>query len=291
MMKVDVFILVYHPVDKFLSLLHMLERQKGATFTVHIVDSAAMGTEYKEALNELDSTTYKKISASSFNHGGTRQQCLEENPDSDISIFFTQDAVPADDHTIANIIETFADPSVGCAYGRQLPHSDANPFARFARFFNYKDTSYTYCFADRAEHGIKTVFCSDSFAAYRYRAMKEIGGFPKNVILSEDMYVAAKMLIAGWKISYSAEAKVLHSHNYSIIEEFKRYYSIGIFHGQEPWIRRTFGNAEGEGKRYIMKEFAYIYKISWRLVPEMMIRDAIKYIGYKIGNIHSVFTH
>ncbi len=35
------------------------------------------------------------------------------------------------------------------------------------------------------------------------------------------MYVAAKMLISGWKIAYNANSQVFHSHNYSIWQEFK----------------------------------------------------------------------
>ena len=52
-MKVEVFIPVYHPDEKFLSTLKMLKQQKGVTFTVHVVDSAEMGTAYRTALNEI----------------------------------------------------------------------------------------------------------------------------------------------------------------------------------------------------------------------------------------------
>jgi hypothetical protein len=76
-MKVEVFIPVYHPDEKFLSTLKMLKQQKGVTFTVHIVDSAEMGTAYRTALNEIAHATYSQIPASSFNHGGTRQQCID----------------------------------------------------------------------------------------------------------------------------------------------------------------------------------------------------------------------
>ena len=42
---------------------------------------------------------------------------------------------------------------------------------------------------------MKTAFNSNSFAAYRRKALKDVGGFPINTILSEDMYVTAKMLL------------------------------------------------------------------------------------------------
>lgn len=282
-MKVDVYIPVYNPGEKFLSLLNMLKRQKGIAFTVHVIDSAAMGPEYRYALKGLESATYRQIPASLFNHGGTRQRCLEENPNSDICIFLTQDAVPADEYAIANLLKIFADPMIGCAYGRQLPYKDATPIAEFARCFNYKEISYTYCFSDRLEHGIKTAFCSDSFAAYRYSAMKAVGGFPLNVILSEDMYVAAKMLMAGWKVSYRADAQVYHSHNYTILEEFKRYFDIGAFQRRESWIRRTFGKAEGEGKKFVCKEIKFLFARYPYLIPALIVRNIMKYLAYRLG--------
>ena len=84
---------------------------------------------------------------------------------------------------------------------------------------------------------MKTAFNSNSFAAYRRKALKDVGGFPINTILSEDMYVTAKMLLKNWSVAYCADAKVYHSHNYTIWQEFKRYFDIGVFHAKEAWIR------------------------------------------------------
>jgi len=42
--------------------------------------------------------------------------------DADILIYMTQDALLAEPQSLKNLIESFRDPSVGMAYGRQLPH-------------------------------------------------------------------------------------------------------------------------------------------------------------------------
>ena len=112
--------------------------------------------------------------------------------------------------------------------------------------------------ADAAELGIKAAFMSNSFAAYRREALMAVGGFPKHVIFAEDMYVAAKMLMAGWKVVYEGSACCRHSHNYTIIEEFRRYFDMGVFHAREPWIRENFGGAGGEGLRYVKSELKYL---------------------------------
>lgn len=89
---------------------------------------------------------------------------------------------------------------------------------------------------------------------YRRSALEAVGGFPADVIGSEDAYVAARMLLAGWKVQYAASAQVYHSHDYRLMDEFHRYFDIGVFYGREPWIRQAFGDAGGEGKRYVLAE-------------------------------------
>lgn len=74
------------------------------------------------------------------------------------------------------------------------------------------------------------------------------------MIGSEDAYVAARMLLAGYQVRYAASAQVYHSHDYRLLEEFRRYFDIGVFYGREPWIRQAFGDAGGEGKRYVLAE-------------------------------------
>lgn len=98
------------------------------------------------------------------------------------------------------------------------------------------------------KNGVKTVFMSNSFSAYRIDVLQQLGGFPSDTILCEDMYFTAKAVLAGYKVAYVSEAVVRHSHNYSAVEEFKRYFDIGVFHADEPWIREKFGGAGGEGK-------------------------------------------
>src|SRR5690606_21821348 len=103
--------------------------------------------------------------------------------------------------------------------------------------------------ADRNTLGLKAVFSSNSFAVYRLSVLRELGGFPERVILSEDMHLAARAVMAGHKLAYAAQAAVRHSHNYTPLQEFRRYFDIGVFHTEQAWIARTFGGAGGEGRR------------------------------------------
>ena len=223
-----------------------------------------------------------------FNHGATRQLALEHLLKSarlDVIIFMTQDVLLKGE-SLAALVKIFgADESVGLSYGRQLPHADATEEAKFLRAFNYPPESQLRSFDDRKLFGIKTAFASNSFAAYRVDALQSVGGFPSHVPLSEDMYVAAKMLLRGLKIYYAAAAEVYHSHNYTAAQEFRRYVQIGKFHAQEPWIRETFGSAEGAGKKFVVMKLVALAKKNPLDCFGAIFRDAAKFFGYRIGRL------
>lgn len=224
------------------------------------------------------------IEPSQFNHGGTRRWASQQVA-ADVLIYLTQDAIPATPDTFARIVGALhGEPDIGVAYGRQLPHADAGLLGAQARRFNYPPVSRTKRLADAGELGIKTCFSSDSFSVYRRDALEAVGGFPEDVIGSEDAYVAARMLLAGYAVRYAADAEVHHSHDYRLLEEFRRYFDIGVFYGRERWIGEAFGAASGEGLRYVKAELQAVLAAGalWR-VPEVLLRTAAKLLGYRIG--------
>lgn len=280
-MNLLIIIPVYKPNNILLNLLRQIKKQTIKNIPLLIIDSGS-NDEYKDEIKDMNCLV-KKIDSKTFNHGGTRQMGADMFPDKDIYIYLTQDAILADAYAINNIVKVFNDDNVGCAYGRQLPHKGATIFATHARLFNYKNESYIYSIKDKEKYGMKTAFNSNSFAAYRKKALKDVGGFPTNTILSEDMYITAKMLLKNWFVAYCADAKVYHSHNYTIWQEFKRYFDIGVFHARESWIREIFGKAEGEGKRFVISEAKMIIKKKPLLIFEMFFRDGMKFLGYRLG--------
>ena len=97
------------------------------------------------------------------------------------------------------------------------------------------------------------------------------------------MYYTAKAVLAGYKVAYVHDALVAHSHNYSPFEEFKRYFDIGVFHTDEPWIRKAFGGAGGEGKKFILSELFFLLRNNPLWIPIACINNLMKFLGYKIG--------
>lgn len=265
-------------------LLPALKAQTVQPDTWLVVDSSSTDNtveRFREAGARVE-----VIKACDFNHGGTRRWASEQ-VEADALIMMTQDAIPASPETFANLLaELQLDPLHGVAYGRQLPHPGAGVLGAQARRFNYPPQSRSKSLADAPELGIKTCFSSDSFSVYRRTALEAVGGFPRDVIGSEDAYVAARMLLGGFKVRYAASAEVYHSHDYRLLEEFRRYFDIGVFYGREPWIRQAFGNAGGEGKRYVLAELRALREAgALHRVPEVLVRSAFKLLGYRLGHL------
>ncbi|HHU4391636.1 TPA: glycosyltransferase family 2 protein, partial [Escherichia coli] len=234
-MKYYVAIPTYNGGELWKTTVFSIKKHTPKETLVQVIDSSSTDGTDSVALNagfELLS-----IPGRDFNHGGTRNLAVEmHHSQYELVIFLTQDAIPQMGF-LEKIIDVFKDERVVCAYGRQIPHDDANPLAQHARKFNYTDKSYICSQEDVSRMGLKTVFMSNSFSAYRLSIFNEIGRFPSNTILCEDMYYTAKAILAGYKVAYVADAVVKHSHNYSPIDEFKRYFDIGVFHANEKWIR------------------------------------------------------
>lgn len=284
-MNFAVIVPVLNPGRGWEEWLHRLRMQTCRPDILLVLDSESTDGALQRWVSPTQQTL--TVKRAEFNHGGTRQWAVEKVADLvDVVVLLTQDALLADPYALARILDVFSDPTVAIAYGRQLPHLDAKPIGAHARCFNYDAHSQIKSRDRIPELGIKTCFNSNSFAAYRISDLLELGGFPRHVILSEDTYVAAKAILAGKSIAYVAEAMVEHSHDYTVAEEFRRYFDIGVFHASEPWLMKNFGTAEGEGGRFVRSELSYLAKHAPYLIPVALFKTLAKWIGYRLGKLY-----
>ncbi len=277
---VSIIIPTYNAEMYFPKLLKALTHQT-INFELIIIDSSSNDQTVSIAQQYTENVIV--IPQNEFDHGGTRTKAAQIAK-GDILVYLTQDALPFDENTIQNIIKVFEDEKIGAAYGRQLSYEDTSIFGKHLREFNYTENAYIRDKTDIKDFGLKTAFLSDSFAAYRKSTLASIGWFKDGLILGEDTYAGAKIILAGHKLAYVSNAQVYHSHSYSVWQEFKRYFDIGVFHKSESWILDEFGKAEGEGMKYIHSESKYLLSHdAWYLFPEFIIRNGMKYAGYKMG--------
>jgi len=279
--KVGIVIPTLNPGSSFEQLLESLELLPFKNLRKLIIDSSS--SDQTADISVKKGWELEVIRRKDFNHGGTRQFAVDLLSDCQLLIFLTQDVIITNPGVFNSLISPFSDPKVGAVCGRQLPHLDANPLAVHLRNFNYPKQSIVRDFKDIEKNGLKTAFMSNSFAAYRREALLEVGGFPKNIIFGEDMYVTAKMILSEWRVSYEANAYCLHSHNYTFLEEFKRYFDVGVFFNRELWLNDNFGGGVGEGLSYVKSEFIYLISNNFFWIPRSIFSNLCKFIAYKLG--------
>ena len=283
--KISIIIPTLNAATWLGQLLDMLERQTVRADEILIIDSGS--TDGSLAIIRSHEAHLIEIAKEQFDHGGTRSLGIRATT-GDLVVFLTQDAIPASHEALARLLAPFADtPELAAAYGRQLPAEDANPFSAHLRLFNYPAQDSLRCFHDRGRYGFKTIFISNSFAAYRRSALEEVGLFPEKLLFGEDTVTVARLLERGWCVRYVSEAAVYHSHNYTLWQDFKRYFDIGALHALEWRILAPYGAPTGAGKRFVRSEIAFLLaQKRYMLILQSLVRNGLKLAAYALGRRH-----
>lgn len=284
-MRIDVIIPLYKPGRELFSLVERLEKQ-----TVPVQKIILMNTE-ERYFNELtDGSGFLEkhpkvkvyhLSREEFDHGGTRHRAVRYS-NAEIFITLTQDAMPVDEFLVEKLTGNLKD-RVAVAYGRQLADGNSDELERLSRYFNYPAASRIKSQEDMEKLGIKTFFCSNVCAAYRRDIYDELGGFVRHTIFNEDMIFAAGAIRAGYCIAYEAEARVVHSHHYTNLQQLRRNFDLGVSQAQHPEVFAAV-RSESEGKRLVADAWKYLKKRKriYRF-PGFCVQCGFKYAGYLLG--------
>ena len=292
-MEISVVIPTYKP-DKMLGeIVRRLMNQTEKPDRLLIINSCSK--EEAETGNKLIDTLVseygdrgmevKNIPVSEFDHGGTRHMAMEMCH-TEYVLFMTQDAMPKDKHLLERMKAALEkDDKAAAVYARQLPDDKCNPIERYTREFNYPEESSVKTKADLEKLGIKTYFLSDACTMYRKSIYEEVGGFPRQTVFAEDMIYASKAIENDKHIIYEAQAMVIHSHNYTAIQEYRRNFDVGLTHRKFDYI---FGKvkSESEGIRLVKNTAKYLISNGyWYLIPKLILHSGCKYMGYRMGKM------
>ena len=216
-----------------------------------------------------------------FNHGRTREMARKKLG-TKIVCMFTQDAYMVDEHALTLLIKPLIEDKAVLSYARQLPHHGAGFFETFHRKFNYPEEGQLRSIGDVGHYGVHTFFCSNSCAAYLNSALDSIGGFD-GVLLGEDTVAAAKLLHRGGKIAYVADAEVYHSHDYGLLDEFRRSFDTGLARKGYEDLIKLGGSDSKRGVEYVKAMFGSLVKEAPHLLPYGALQIVSKWVGYRLG--------
>ncbi len=263
-------------------LVYALKKQTVCPDEIIIIDSSS-GDQTELIATELGCRSMV-IDRTRFDHGGTRNYGAGLAI-GDILLFLTQDAVPFNSLLIENLITPLSDSQVVASFARQIAKADANPPEQFARQFNYPAIPCIKTLNALPAMGVKTFFFSNVCSAIKKQAYHDIGGFPDKIIMNEDMILAAKLILSGSAIVYCPDAMVRHSHNYNMLQYFKRYFDIGVSLKMNSWIF-NYIQAESEGIFFAKQQLNYLINNNYyQWIPYTIALLIAKYIGFQLGLI------
>ena len=289
--NVDVVIPVYKPDKKLQMVISRLMGQTIVPSNIFLIHTRSSEDDWhteqllQEVQTENSVVQVVSIAQEEFDHGGTRDMAMHLCK-SQYVLMMTQDAMPKN----GKLIETLRNAQgekISVVFARQEPAKDCRIIERYTRTFNYPAESHSAMEkAAQTNNGIKSIFCSDVCAMYDRIAYEEVGGFPGKVIFNEDEIFAAKSLKAGYDIRYEAQAVVIHSHNYSGVQYFKRYFDLGVSQADFSYIFNEY-HAEDEGIRLVKQTFRYLMKRkSYFDIPVLFYHSGMKLIGMKLGKMY-----
>ncbi|MEE3393342.1 MAG: glycosyltransferase family 2 protein [Lachnospiraceae bacterium] len=320
--SVDVIIPVYNPGPVFAKLLERLEAQtirphkiiilltvsdgdlsKDDVYTLSdlgIKDNSEMADTSKKQASSMsarssegvnvsyDNVVIKTVKKSEFDHAGTRRYGADLS-NADYMLFMTQDALPKGKSLISRLLKTFEEnDNNAISYAKQMAGRHADLLEKMTRKHNYPDKSNVKTKADYEKMGIQAIFCSDVCAMYDRTKYLTCGGFVHRTIFAEDMIMAKRVMDEGYSVTYAADAKVFHSHSYSLLQQFKRNFDIGLAHSEYSEVFGGF-SSEKEGSGYAME---VITRLLATFHPfkciYFIIQCAVKLLGYKTGRHYDI---
>lgn len=286
---IDVIIPIYKPDSNFILLIEKLQKQ-----TIKPNKIILMNTEEKYAkkflekskiLERYDNIEIHHVSETEFDHGKTRDMGVQFSK-APYFLCMTQDAVPANENMIEELLKVLEKRNVASVYGKQLARANSHILEDFTREFNYPDESRIKSLKDLNELGIKTYFCSNVCAAYKREIYDKLGGFIKKTIFNEDMIYAAAVIKAGYEIGYVAEAQVIHSHYYTGKQQFHRNFDLGVSQADHPEVFKEVPS-EKEGSRLVSETIKFLVKEKkFNLLVPFIYQCGCKYIGYRMGKAY-----
>ena len=270
---------LYNAEKYILSLNKSIINQKN----VNIKEIKYLLTESNDNTKEIlknNDIKYELIKKQDFSHSLTREKAALSTK-SDIVVFITQDIVIENDNWLYELIKPIIEKKADACYSRQI--SKYNNIEKYTREFNYPDKSFIVSKKDIRELGLKTFFFSDASSAIKTSVFKKLNGYDgKRLPISEDMYIAYKIITNGYKIAYSSTSIVNHSHKFTLKQIYNRYKLTGSFFKENSYLDK-YGTTNSGSKmaKYILKRILKEKRIL--LLFRYPFDMAARLIGMKVG--------
>ncbi|UFJ42538.1 glycosyltransferase family 2 protein [Brevibacillus humidisoli] len=234
MITVSIILPTYNGIEYIEEVLQAVFGQRTRfRFEMIVIDSGSTdGT--LDVIKQYPVRLYQ-IEKSEFGHGKTRNYGAEL-AQGNFLVFITQDATPADDDWLEELIMGFVlDPLVGCVFGKQIPRPGCDPITKRDLLLHFEAFSKTDApllqqmentpegwklFAQRPywygfNSNVNSALKKDVWQKIRFR----------DVLYTEDQLIGREIITSGYKKVYAPKAAVFHSHSYpTFFQYFQRFF-------------------------------------------------------------------
>ncbi len=219
----------------------------------------------------------RRIRRSEFDHGRTRNEAIA-TVDGDLIALTVQDATPKDDRWLEALVDAvLSRADAAGAYSRQLPYPDANPFVR-RRLENWS-AGRTERVVQRLEPGTtladlapleRLARCAfDNVSSILRRSTWERFPIPTRRF-GEDVAWGKCVVEAGHAIVFEPSSTVIHSHQVTALDEFRRIYQ------DHANLNELFGVTTVQSGRRALRNSLAQCGVYRRLIDELGLPDGAR---------------
>ncbi len=209
-LAVSLVIRCYNEAEHIGAVLQALSTQSFDDFEIIAVDSGSDDGTLR--ILESGGVNVLRIPKETFSFGRSLNLGCSA-AQGDLLVFLSAHCYPADDKWLENLLSGFQDPSVAAVYGRQRG-VDSSPFSERQILKRW--------FPDITNDRQDGPFLNNANCAIR-RSTWEEHPYDEELPGLEDVAWANVVSAAGWRISYRADATVLHVHDETRRQTRNRY--------------------------------------------------------------------
>jgi rhamnosyltransferase len=241
-MNISIICPLYNAEKYILNLDKSLKMQENVNIeSIHYILTESK--DKSEDILNVIKADFNVIRKSEFSHSLTREdQAMKSS--GNIVVFITQDIVIEDYLWLYNLTKGIANGDCEAAFSRQI--CKYSGIEKYIRSKNYPNHSRIVSNQDISKLGLMTFFFSDASSAVKKDIFKKLNGYDnRNLIISEDMYLAYKLIMNGYRIKYCADSVVIHSHKFTCKQLFSRYFDTGVFFADNSYFLNYGSNKSG----------------------------------------------
>ncbi|MDA8099518.1 MAG: glycosyltransferase [Nitrospiraceae bacterium] len=287
-MKASIIIPTKNGGERFSHVLKALfENELADEFEVIVIDSGSSDNTLQTAASYP--VRLHRIAPQEFDHGKVRNLGARISH-GDFLVFLTQDAIPADRHWLAALLQPFAgNNAIAGVYSRQIPDGD-NPMENFFLQRIYGDRRIVRRCSSSFASGLpplQDIFFSNVGSAIRRKVWEQIP-FREGIVMSEDQEWSKRALFAGYETVYEPGAAVYHAHNYSARTVFLRNRDSGF--SLHNITKERFLPSLASAVSFVAAEIAALYRShGCMIIPRVLLYETSRFGGFAFGSAAARF--